>query len=164
MSTVPESTTGNNLPTFEATGIERVHEQERQHTQLMDTMWLWWSANTVIATVALGTLSAFFGLGFWGSALVIIVFNVLGVLPVAILSTLGPKTGLAQMPLSRFAFGLQGAKLPALFNAFSCLGWNAVNSVIGSSLLVTWSGGWIPQWAALIALTIATSLVSVDGY
>src|SRR6266568_3727246 len=164
MSTVPESTTGNSLPTFEVTGIERVQEQERKHTQLLDTMWLWWSANTVIATVALGALNTYFGLGFWGSTLVIIVFNVLGVLPVAILSTLGPKTGLAQMPLSRFAFGLQGARLPALFNAFSCLGWNAANSVIGASLLVTWSGGRIPQWAALIVLTVATSLVSVYGY
>jgi len=96
----------------------------------MDTMWLWWSANTVIATVALGTLNTFFGLGFWGATLVTIVFNVLGVLPVAILSTLGPKTGLAQIPLSRFAFGLQGAKLPALLNAFSCLGWNAVNVAV----------------------------------
>jgi NCS1 nucleoside transporter family len=164
MSTLPERMTKSSSTTFEVTGIERVHEKERLHTQLMDTMWLWWSANTVIATLALGTLNTFFGLGFWGSTLVIIVFNVLGVLPVAILSTLGPKTGLAQMPLSRFAFGLQGAKLPALFNAFSCLGWNAVNSVIGASLLVTWSGGWIPQWAALIFLTVATSLVSVYGY
>jgi NCS1 nucleoside transporter family len=164
MSTVPEGTAKSSATTFEVTGIERIHEQERRHMQLMDTMWLWWSANTVIATVALGALNTYFGLGFWGSTLVIIIFNMLGVLPVAILSTLGPKTGLAQMPLSRFAFGLQGAKLPALFNAFSCLGWNAVNSVIGSSLLVTWSGGIIPQWAALIFLTVATSLVSVYGY
>src|SRR5258708_1038200 len=78
---------------FEVTGIERVADDNRQHTQLWDTMWLWWSANSVVATVALGTLSAFFGLGFWGSILVILVFNVLGVLPVAFLSTLGPKTG-----------------------------------------------------------------------
>jgi len=57
-----------------------------------------------------------FGLGFWGSVLVIVAFNVLGVLPVAFLSTLGPKTGLAQMPLSRFSFGYYGALLPAFFN------------------------------------------------
>lgn len=164
MSTIPEHTAKSDPTTFEVTGIERIQEGERLHTQLMDTMWLWWSANTVIASVALGALNIFFGLGFWGSTLVIIIFNILGVLPVAILSTLGPKTGLAQMPLSRFAFGLQWARLPALFNAFSCLGWNAVNSVIGASLLVAWSGGVIPQWAALIFLTVATSLVSVFGY
>src|SRR5690348_11639817 len=130
---------------FETTGIERVPESNRAHTQLWDTMWLWWSANAVVATVALGTLSFFFGLGFTGSVAVIVAFNVLGVLPVAFLSTLGPKTGLAQMPLSRFAFGMQGAKLPALFNAFACIGWSAVNALIGASLLVAWSGGAIPS-------------------
>jgi NCS1 nucleoside transporter family len=127
-------------------------------------MWLWWSANSVVATVALGSLSFFFGLGFWGSVIVILVFNILGVLPVAFLSTLGPKTGLAQMPLTRFSFGLQGAKLPAVFNALACIGWSAVNAVIGSSLIVAWSDNKIPQWAALIFLMAITTLVSVFGY
>ncbi|HEX2349881.1 MAG TPA: cytosine permease [Ktedonobacterales bacterium] len=149
---------------FETTGIERVEEHERAHTQLSDTMWLWWSANSVVATVALGTLSAFFGLGFWGTLAVIVVFNLLGALPVAFLSTLGPKTGLAQMPLSRFAFGLQGAKLPAIFNAIACLGWSAVNALIGASLLVAWSGGKLPSWAALLILAALTTVVSVFGY
>src|SRR5215469_267846 len=142
---------------FEVTGIERVAEDNRQHTQLWDTMWLWWSANAVVATVALGTLSAFMGLGFWGSILVILIFNVLGVLPVSLLSTLGPKTGLAQMPLSRFAFGLQGAKLPAIFNAFACIGWSAVNAVIGSSFIYTATNHAIPQGVALIVLAIVTT-------
>lgn len=149
---------------FETTGIERVEEHERAHTQLSDTMWLWWSANSVVATVALGALSAFFGLGFWGTLAVIVVFNLLGALPVAFLSTLGPKTGLAQMPLSRFAFGLQGAKLPAIFNAIACLGWSAVNALIGASLLVAWSGGKLPSWAALLILAALTTVVSVFGY
>lgn len=150
--------------TFEVSGIERVPENERAHTELWDTMWLWWSANSVVATVALGALSFFAGLGFWGSVVVIIAFNVLGVLPVAFLSTLGPKTGLAQMPLTRFSFGYQGAKLPAVFNAIACIGWSAVNAVIGSSLIVAWSDNKIPQWAALIFLAVITTAVSVFGY
>ena len=149
---------------FEVTGIERVEENDRAHTQLWDTMWLWWSANSVVATVTPGTLSFFFGLGFWGTVIVIVVFNVLGVLPVAFLSTLGPKTGLAQMPLTRFSFGLQGAKLPAVFNALACIGWSAVNAVIGSTLIVSWSDNQIPQWAALIFLMVVTTCVSIFGY
>ena len=163
------SVTDNRAPTstgtgFETTGIERVEEHERAHTQLLDTMWLWWSANSVVATVALGSLSAFFGLGFWGTLGVIIVFNLLGTLPVAFLSTLGPKTGLAQMPLSRFSFGLQGAKLPALFNAVACIGWSAVNAIIGANLLVAWSAGKIPAWLGLLILAALTTVVSVFGY
>lgn len=149
---------------FEVSGIERVTEDNRQHTQLWDTMWLWWSANSVVATVALGAINGFFGLGFWGSVLVIVIFNVLGVLPVAYLSTLGPKTGLAQMPLSRFSFGYQGAKLPALFNMLACIGWSAVNSIIGASLIVSWSNKAIPLPVALVFLAIITTLVSVFGY
>ncbi len=149
---------------FEATGIERVEEHNRAHTQLLDTMWLWWSANAVVATVALGSLSAFFGLGFWGTFGVIVVFNILGALPVAFLSTLGPKTGLAQMPITRFAFGLQGAKLPALFNAVACIGWSAVNAIIGANLLVAWSAGKIPAWGGLLILAALTTVVSVFGY
>lgn len=149
---------------FEVTGIERVEENDRAHTQLWDTMWLWWSANSVVATVALGALSFFFGLGFVGSLIVIVVFNILGVLPVAFLSTLGPKTGLAQMPLTRFSFGFQGAKLPAIFNALACIGWSAVNVIIGSSLIVAWSNGAIPQWVALLVLAAITTVVSVFGY
>jgi NCS1 nucleoside transporter family len=150
--------------TFEVTGIERVTEDNRQHTQLWDTMWLWWSANSVVATVALGAINIYFGLGFWASVLIILIFNILGVLPVAFLSTLGPKTGLAQMPLTRFAFGFQGAKLPAVFNALACIGWSAVNAIIGSSFIVTWSAGAIPQWAALLFLAVITTVVSVYGY
>ena len=150
--------------TFETTGIERVPESERGHTEIRDTIWLWWSANTVVATVVLGTINVFFGLGFWGSVIVILVFNALGVLPVAFLSTLGPKTGLAQMPLTRFAFGMQGAKLPAIFNALACIGWSAVNAIIGSSLLVQWSDNRIPFAAALIFLALVTTAISVFGY
>jgi NCS1 nucleoside transporter family len=150
--------------TFEVTGIERVTEDNRAHTQLRDTIWLWWSANAVVATVALGAINTFFGLGFWGSIAVILVFNVLGVLPVAFLSTLGPKTGLAQMTLSRFSFGMQGARLPAIFNALACIGWSAVNATIGASLIVAWSANRIPEWAALVFLALITTFVSVFGY
>ena len=164
MSTVSTDSPAKLGTGFEVTGIERVEEHERAHTQLLDTMWLWWSANSVVATVALGSLSFYFGLGFWGTVGVIVVFNVLGTLPVAFLSTLGPKTGLAQMPLSRFAFGLQGAKLPAIFNAIACIGWSAVNAIIGASLLVAWSGGKLPSWVALLILAALTTVVSVFGY
>ena len=149
---------------FETTGIERVAETDRAHTQLWDTMWLWWSANSVVATVVLGTINVFFGLGFWGSVIVILVFNVLGVLPVAFLSTLGPKTGLAQMPLARFSFGLQGARLPAIFNMLACIGWSAVNATIGASLIVAWSAKQIPFPVALLFLAVITPAVSVFGY
>ncbi|MBO0792450.1 MAG: cytosine permease [Ktedonobacteraceae bacterium] len=149
---------------FEVVGIERIPEGERHHTQLADTMLLWWSANAVVVTVSLGALSFYYGLGFWGSVAVIIAFNILGALPVAFLSTLGPKTGLAQMPLGRFAFGFQGARVTSFLNALTAIGWNAVNAAIGATLLTSWSGGSLPTWLGLIILVIATALLSTFGY
>jgi len=76
---------------IEQRGIERVSPSERTHMRIIDNFTMWLSANLVISTVALGALAVpVFGLGFWDSLSVILVFNVLGVLPVAFFSTLGP--------------------------------------------------------------------------
>lgn len=45
------------------------------------------------------------GLGLRDASLVILFFNILCALPVAYISTLGPKTGLRQMILARYSFG-----------------------------------------------------------
>lgn len=149
---------------FELVGIERIPEHAREHTKFLDTMWLWWSADTVIATVALGALSFYYGLGFWGSVAVVLVFNALAAVIIGFLSTWGPRTGLAQMPLARFAFGHWGARLPAFFNALSAVGWTAVNSALGASLLTAWSGGKIPTWAGVVIIVVLTCLLSLFGY
>ena len=63
-------------------------------------------------SLTLGVLPvAAYGLGFVDAAILIIVFNFLGSLPVALFSSLGPVFGLRQIPLSRFYFGYHGAKL-----------------------------------------------------
>lgn len=63
-------------------------------------------------SLTLGVLPvAAYGLGFVEAAILIIAFNFLGSLPVGLFSSLGPVFGLRQIPLSRFYFGYQGAKL-----------------------------------------------------
>jgi len=46
-----------------------------------------------------------FGLSLRNSALIILFFSILTSIPCAYLVTLGPKTGLRQMVLSRYSFG-----------------------------------------------------------
>src|SRR5207247_4245921 len=105
-----------------------------------------------------------FGLGFWDGFAAIIIFNALGVLPVAFFSTLGPKLGLRSMTISRFSFGWVGGIIMALFNVAACIGWSAVNVIVGAQLVVALSGGAIPLWAGIIAIAILTTLVSIYGY
>src|SRR5438876_2549211 len=150
---------------LETHGIERVSPTTRTHARIFDNFTMWLSANLVISTVALGALAIpAFGLGFWDSVAVIIIFNVLGVLPVAFFSTLGPKLGLRQMTISRFSFGWVGGIIMALFNVAACIGWSVVNDIIGGQLVAALSGGRVPSWAGILILAVLTTLVSIYGY
>src|SRR5256884_2189219 len=149
----------------ETHGIERVSPKTRTHVRVIDNFTMWLSANLVISTIGLGALAVpIFGLGFWDSVAVIIIFNALGVLPVAIFSTLGPKLGLRQMTISRFAFGWVGGIIMALFNVAACIGWSAVNVIIGGQLVAALSNGAIPAWVGILIIAALTTLVSIYGY
>ena len=127
---------------IETHGIERVSPETRSHVRIFDNFTMWLSANLVISTVALGALAIpVFGLGFWDSVAVIILFNIIGVLPVAFFSTLGPKLGLRQMTISRFSFGWVGAIIMAIFNVLACIGWSTVNVIVGGQLVAS-----LEQW------------------
>lgn len=150
---------------IETHGIERVSPKERAHVRIFDNFTMWLSANLVISTVALGALAIpVFGLGFWDSIAVIIIFNVLGVLPVAFFSTLGPKLGLRQMTISRFSFGWVGALIMALFNVAACIGWSAVNVIVGGQLIASLSHNAVPIWVGVLVIAILTTFVSIYGY
>src|ERR1700731_1439562 len=150
---------------IETHGIERVSPKSRTHVRILDNFTMWLSANLVISTIALGALApqAFF-LGFWDGLAVIIIFNALGVLPVAIFSTLGPKLGLRQMTISQFSFGWVGAMVMVLCNVAACIGWSTVNVIVGGQLVAALSGGAIPQQVGILGITIFTTLVSIYGY
>lgn len=149
---------------IETRGIERVSPTARAHVRILDNFTMWLAANLVISTVALGTLPAFFGMGFWDSFLAIIIFNALGVLPVAFFSTMGPKLGLRQMTISRFSFGWVGAIITSIFNVGACIGWSAVNVIVGAQLITALSNGAIPLWASILIIAILTTLISIFGY
>ena len=150
---------------IEAQGIERVSPKARAHIRITDNCTIWLSANMVISTVALGALSTgVFFLGFWDSVAAIIIFNVLGILPVAFLSTLGPKLGLRTMTISRFSFGWVGGSIMAIFNVAATLGWSTVNVILGGQVVAALSNGAIPQQVGILVITILTTLVSIYGY
>src|SRR5437016_13202158 len=150
---------------IEAHGIERVQPRARTHVRIFDNFTMWLSANLVLSTVVLGALATnVFALGFWDRVAAIIIFNVLGALPVAFFSTLGPKLGLRQMTISRFSFGWIGAMVMALFNVGACIGWSAVNVIVGGQLLENLTHEFIPLWAAILIIAVLTTVVSLYGY
>ncbi|HTK07905.1 MAG TPA: cytosine permease [Ktedonobacteraceae bacterium] len=148
----------------ETHGIERVSPTARAHVRIFDNFTMWLSANLVISTVGLGALALFFNLGFWDALLAIVLFNALGVLPVAFFSTLGPKLGLRQMTISRFSFGWVGAIVMAVFNIAACIGWSTVNVIAGGQLVAALSNGVIPAWAGILIIAVITTIISIYGY
>lgn len=150
---------------IEVQGIERVPATARSHLQISDNFTFWLSANTVLSTMMIGTLGvSVFRLGSWDSIGTIILFNGLGVLPVAFFSTLGSKLGLRQMTISRFSFGWIGASLMAIVNGMTCIGWSVVNVIVGGQLVQALSGNKIPGGCGILAITLLTTIVSLYGY
>lgn len=150
---------------IEMHGIDRVLPDKRTHVRIFDNFTLWASANMVLSTLALGSLATtIFKLGVWDSVSVIVLFNILGILPVAFFSTLGPKLGLRQMTISRFSFGWLGAKIMALFNVAACIGWSTVNVIVGGQLVSLLTGNAVPAWAGILLIAALTTYVSLYGY
>ena len=71
-----------------------------------------------------GALAIALGLGFWLGLLAMVIGTVLGSLVVGYLSTWGPRTGAAQLPNSRMAFG-GGVVLPGALQWLSSIAWDA---------------------------------------
>ena len=154
--------------TVEPGGIEAIPSSKRHGSpwQLLAT---WSAPNLEFATVFVGVIAvAFFGLGFWQAIAAIVIGNALGSASQGILSTWGPREGLAQLVLSRTAFGTRGNILPAGINALVAgIGWFAVNSVSGAfalSYLVDPKLHALPTWASLIAIVILEIVLAFVGH
>ena len=51
----------------------------------------------------------------------------------------------------------------AFFNVLACLGWSAVNVIVGAQLLNAVNGN-VPGWAGIIVIAAATFLITLFGY
>ncbi|KAI0976595.1 purine-cytosine permease [Xylaria arbuscula] len=148
----------------EQRGIERVPNDERTDSSMSQIGTLWLSANMVVSSFAIGVLAVpVFNLGYIDSALTIIFVNILGIMPVCFFSTFGAKFGLRQMVLSRFFFGYYGVKLMACFNILACVGWSAVNVIVGAQLLHAINHD-VPGYAGILVIAFSTLLICAFGY
>ncbi|GKT43118.1 purine-cytosine permease fcyB [Colletotrichum spaethianum] len=148
----------------EQRGIERVPEDERINDTIANVGTLWSSANMVVSSFAIGVLAIpVFSLGFVDTALTIIFINFMGIMPVCFFSTFGPQFGLRQMVLSRYWFGFYAVKLIAIFNILACLGWSAVNTIVGAQLFHAVNND-MPGWAGILVIAISTLIICTFGY
>ena len=118
----------------------------------------------VVSSFAIGALAIpVFQLGFIDALLTILFINLLGITPVCFFSTFGPRFGLRQLVLSRYFFGYYGVKLIAIFNILACVGWSAVNVIVGAQLLHAVNTD-VPGWAGIIVIAAGTFFITCFGY
>ena len=149
--------------TIEAHGMEPIPESAR-YGSVSRVFTVWFTPNLVPAAFFIGTLVTldFLKLGFVTSLLAIVVGNVVGSYFVALLSTMGPKLGLAQMPAARLPFG-KSIVLPGLLNWLSTIGWDGVNSVFGA-IAITILVPALQFWMALLIIIAVQALLGIVGY
>ncbi len=149
--------------TVESHGMDPIPENAR-YGSVGRVFTVWFTPNLVPAAFFIGTLvtADFLKLGFMTSLLAIIVGNLVGSYFVALLSTMGPKLGLAQMPAARLPFG-KSIVVPGLLNWLSTIGWDGINSVFGAiaiSILIPA----LPFWLSLLIIIAVQALLGIVGY
>lgn len=98
------------------------------------TFMLWLAANMVVTTMLTGTLFVP-GIAYATALLVIVLGTLIGVTVLVLVGTIGTRTGLPTMILTRGAFGRRGGHLPALFNLVVLMGWSWVQALLAGITL-----------------------------
>jgi NCS1 family nucleobase:cation symporter-1 len=148
--------------TIEGHGIEPIPATAR-YGSVGRIFSVWFTPNLVPAAFFIGTLAAagFLQLGFVTGLLAIVVGNVVGSVLVGWLGTMGPATGMAQMPLARLAYG-KSIIIPGLLNWLSCIGWDGINSVFGAAALTLLTG--LPFPFSLGIIVVLQAALGIVGY
>ncbi|WP_353944063.1 cytosine permease [Streptomyces sp. HUAS MG91] len=152
---------GDKVIAVETAGSEPIPAAER-HGSPRQLIWTWASPNIEFATVYIGVISVlFFGLSFWQAAAALLLGTAVGALTHGVLSLDGPRFGVPQMAIGRFAFGRRGNLLPSTVNAIVAgVGWFAVNSVSAAFALNSLTGlRPLPSLLLVVAAEIAIGFI-----
>jgi NCS1 family nucleobase:cation symporter-1 len=144
----------------ESHGISPIPESNR-YGSARRLFTVWFAPNVNMTGVFTGTLAIVLGLGFWVGLLAMVIGTLLGSLPVAYLSTWGPRTGTGQLPLSRIAFG-DTVVLPGIVQWLSSIAWDGLVGLFGGEALAALLH--IPFPLAVAVILLLQCVVGVFGY
>lgn len=122
---------------------------------------VWFAPQVNMTVLFTGTLAFTLGLGFWLGLLAMAIGTVLGCLAVAYLSTWGPRTGTAQLPNARMAFGSTVAVV-AVIQWLSAIAWDGLVGIFGGEALAALLH--IPFWVAVLIVLATQGVVGIFGY
>ena len=149
---------------IEGRGIEPIPEAAR-YGSVNRVFTVWFTPNLVPAAFFIGLLASvgFLQIGFTSGFLAIVAGNLIGAALVGLMSQMGPATGMAQIPLSRLAYG-KSIVVPGILNWLSCIGWDGINSVFGAAALSILTGlDFIPSLIILVVIQAGLSIVGHEA-
>jgi NCS1 nucleoside transporter family len=149
---------------IETQGIDRIPEEAKRPPSTVNIFFMWWSMTCHVGTLPLGVLGPEFGLTLGQSVAAIVVGTILGALCTAYTGTLGPKTGLRQIAISRYSFGFWGAKLCSVLNVIVGGGFAVVNVVITGQMLSAVSDYTMSIAVGCVIVAIISYVISVFGF
>ena len=148
--------------TIESHGMEPIPEGAR-YGSVNRVFTVWFTPNLVPAAFFIGLLASaeFLQVGFVTGLAAIVVGNVIGAAVVGVLAQMGPRTGMAQLPVARLPFG-KTIVLPGLLNWVSCIGWDGVNSVFGAAAISILTG--LDFIIALVIIVVFQAALGIIGH
>jgi NCS1 family nucleobase:cation symporter-1 len=149
-------------PVFEARGIDYIPHAERRGKPI-DLAWMWAGALFNVEYVVYGALLIVaFGLRFWQAALVILVGN-LSYLVAGLGSLQGSRAGTAAFTINRAPFGPNGAKLIAVFNWMTQVGYEVLGLalVVAAGLALLGKAGIGASTGLKVALIVGAVLIQL---
>ena len=112
---------------------------------------LWVGMSVCIPSFTMASSLVALGLSPWMSVLNVALGNIIILIPIQLNSHAGTKYGLPFPVFARLAFGSVGAHLPSLSRAITACGWNAVQSWIGGTAVVSLVAAFVPAFREMPA-------------
>lgn len=122
---------------------------------------VWFAPQVNMTVIFTGSLAVALGLGFWLGLAAMVLGTVLGSLAVAYLSTWGPRTGTAQLPNARMAFGSWVAVV-AVIQWLQSIAWDGLVGLFGGEALAALLH--LPFWLAVAIVLAIQGAIGVFGY
>ncbi len=114
-------------------GIEPIPDADRDSTAWQQ-FWIWFGANISPVQWVAGAIGPQLGLSLIQSIVIIFVGQATGALIFGAFTLMGKRTGVAQLALSRMAFGRRGNNVPAIITGLITLSWIGVYTYVALDL------------------------------
>jgi purine-cytosine permease-like protein len=126
-------------------------------------IFFWFSLLLSPGTMTLGLLGPIYGLSVNDSIIITVFGSAIGSIVPAFTATLCAPTGLRQIAVSRYAFGIWGSKFCGLLNIIINLGFGSIACIVAGQLISAVSGGKVTIALGIIVLSVLAYIVSFFG-